>query len=421
MNITSDRSIYRTVRECPPRCSTFRLLVLISSIAIFALVPARAINAQTASEDYHPKRDLACPDGEYGFINPTSDIGSACYPTLEACRSAKSTLADQLSAKSARLRSEAIGVRDKERSKALGKASTEAQRHFLSLLTDCVGSTFHSSDAAVLPPPSATGIYLPILPPPTQFPEGGRFSKPDDKGTVGPGLTIPGRFSRPAQDDDSTTSMAISPGRFARASEAPTPDKQTFEATTQGVAAALSIVDSKLEKSARNASEVLRGRDLERYLQGISDLRRTVDSMNSFMKGLNYVSLGAELVKADTDPKRAEASGRLGFEFLKELASKGFERLAPLVFNQSTVAVLSGPVAWIGTIAIEVASPTSISSDFPDIIRDTTGRFSLEDKRRALELMVAGHSRSSNDHWSDTQLRETLECFGLVYGQARVR
>jgi hypothetical protein len=122
-----------------------------------------------------------------------------------------------------------------------------------------------------------------------------------------------------------------------------------------------------------------------------------------------------DIATADTPQKQLEAGANLAAKgitdgsspFLKDLAQQSLEELAPKLFGQygtRALAVLAGPVAWTATVGGEVLSSTEISRDFPEVIRDTSGRSSLADKQRALAAMTKEYAKYGQN-WGKGQVQ----------------
>lgn len=191
---------------------------------------------------------------------------------------------------------------------------------------------------------------------------------------------------------------------------------------------AAGIVDAKslIAVNLRTATNELRGVELRRLQQQTQALGAILDGMEQTTTALKYAAVIAN--GATTSPREqhqavADLAGKL-FEDAARTAAARAERpitvvVTQLFGKQAAAALVSGPAGVAAAVAWDVFTPTRAGRDATEIIRDTSGNESLEDKQRALTLQWIGYQKVVKaGHGSNVALREILENARIVQQEA---
>jgi hypothetical protein len=181
---------------------------------------------------------------------------------------------------------------------------------------------------------------------------------------------------------------------------------------------ALRLGTRQLDRSLEEAPAYLSGKDLKRYVADVENTKGILKRLDTVVNYSKYATYVGKAVNSDGAFERNEAMGGAAYEFASDIAKYGVKAVIPRLFGPRTAAVLLGPAAWAGGIALEVVTPEPISRDFPEIIRDKSGRFSLADKQRALERMWKQPERYGSA-WGEGQVHVLMESTQTVYEESR--
>jgi hypothetical protein len=177
-----------------------------------------------------------------------------------------------------------------------------------------------------------------------------------------------------------------------------------------------------LSEDIKQAPRAMSGdpRGLQTYLEGAEDTRSLVRGLGKFIQYGGYTVKVMDAVNAETNTKRQEAIGGLGVDIAKDIASYGLKEYAATVFGPRIAAVLSGPVGWVAGIATEVLRPEQLGADPPEIIRDTSGRYSTKEKQEALAAAWKAFDKNG-DSWSSTRRKQLDELNAIVAKEAKTK
>lgn len=181
---------------------------------------------------------------------------------------------------------------------------------------------------------------------------------------------------------------------------------------------ALKAGQNDLDSGIKSASKYLSGDRLNAYVVEARDTKAVLGGLGKMVSHSDYAILAANAVKAETDVQRNEAVGETGLTFVADISKYGVKEVVPRMFGPKVAAALLGPAAWAGSIGLDVLSSEKIGYDDSEIIRDSSGRFSLNQKQEALTRMWRGYDRFGYA-WGDGQKTELLMMSNIVYRQSR--
>jgi hypothetical protein len=184
----------------------------------------------------------------------------------------------------------------------------------------------------------------------------------------------------------------------------------------EAILTAVDLGKKQLQAHIANAPKIFSGKKLDSYLGDARNLQGWIRGLGKILQASDYVTDGAALLKADNDEERSGAGAHLGITFTKDIGSKGIAAVATRLFPRAAAA-LAGPVGWAAFVGSQVLTPTEISCDFPEVIRDSSGHTSLPQKQEALLQMWKQYDKFGAS-WKSGQKRELLQDTEIVYREA---
>jgi hypothetical protein len=300
-------------------------------------------------------------------------------------------------AKDESARRELVQERDSELARIAQERTADAAPVLLPPLAP--PSTFPANDL-----PRDSGVFVEPTPPPPQL--GKEVLSQITTDAFGGG-------TRPLD----TSAISANPSQwtdpFPATAKNPHADEvfgKTTDIAAKGAENAVNTLERDIE-AARKAGNV-------KYLEAAEDTRSVLKSVGRMIQFADYAAAAGKVINADTDKKREEATGDLGFKIASDVAKLGFEKYATTVFGEKVAAVLLGPVAFVASIGADVVTPAPTARDPQEIIRDQSGASSLTDKREALYTIWRQYSRYG-DQWQPVQKKQLEELTDIVYREAK--
>lgn len=196
-------------------------------------------------------------------------------------------------------------------------------------------------------------------------------------------------------------------------------EKEVFEAELEGAEKAIEIGDKMLTDHLNKARRTMGSKKFQAYRAGVEDVRSLLNGLDKFVKYTGYVGKLASGANEETDYKRREALGEVGFDIVKDIASHGIEKYSSAIFGPRIATVLTGPVGWVAGVAADVLTPVSINADPPEIIRDKSGKYSINEKQEALAQMWREYNKSDNNQWKSERLKQLQELTNSLFKEVK--
>ena len=208
-----------------------------------------------------------------------------------------------------------------------------------------------------------------------------------------------------------------SPSREPASLVDPFPADSTYLSTAQkALETAITKGQEVLKVDMSTASRTLHGKQLQEYLEDAHDTYAVLGGLGKMLKSADYATEIAQIYKAETPEKRSKAEVDLATTFAKDVSAKGISVVAERLFPRAAAA-LSGPVGWTAYVGSEVLTPKDVGRDAREIIGDSSGATSLQEKQQALFYEWRAYETNGNN-WSDRQKQNLLKDTELVYQQA---
>ena len=163
--------------------------------------------------------------------------------------------------------------------------------------------------------------------------------------------------------------------------------EKTFEWSKEAIDIGTDRTISQIERDIKNAERTMSSKQFAEYKKGAEDTKSVVSGLGKLLTAADYAADLKKVINADPGKNTQYETAKLVYKFGSDLAGtaakKGIATVTVAVFPKiGPLLVDLGGIA-LTTVQISFGSE-EIAKDPAEIVRDKSGQYSLDDKRKAL-------------------------------------
>lgn len=215
-------------------------------------------------------------------------------------------------------------------------------------------------------------------------------------------------------------------GSLDRVSEG---DKTTFEMSSRAIElstdAAKAKLDQYIDYLEKRSGVTINRAKASQLIEGARDTRSLIGTLATFVSTGQYAVLVKNVITADSPNRQNEAGAELakqavGDVLRSDLVKEGMKTVAPRLFGERVGLFLAGVAGLPVESGAILLDSVQTDRNPTDVIRDTSGKYSLSEKQSALVSMWNGYRRleSQTNNNSGSQVkRELWTNSNIVYNE----
>lgn len=190
-------------------------------------------------------------------------------------------------------------------------------------------------------------------------------------------------------------------------------DEQKFDKGKDIIDAGLEDLQSAIEKNKVLAQKSLTSSQFRQYVKEADDTKSVLSGIGSMLKIGEYGILIKNAYEADPGANRTYHEQALAGKFITDVAKFGLGRAVTTLLPRCAPYFAGGPI----TAGVSIALGVERTTDFSDIILNTSGMYSLEDKQHALYMRWKSYDQTGAT-WTPNDRRQLMHETDIVYQEA---
>jgi hypothetical protein len=163
--------------------------------------------------------------------------------------------------------------------------------------------------------------------------------------------------------------------------------EKTYEWSKQAIDVGTDRAISQIEKDIKNAERTMSSKQFAEYKKGAEDTKSVVSGLGKLLTAADYAVDLKKIINADlgknTQYETAKFVYKVGSDLAGTAAKKGIASVTAAVFPK-IAPVLTDLGGTVLTPVQIIFGSEETSKDAAEIVRDKSGRYSLDDKRNSL-------------------------------------